>query len=60
MITIAEDECTYQVVYGLKKVKLTSLLKIFWPESGFTNRDLLAYYLKISPVLLCHLKTAPW
>ena len=60
MITIPEDEYTYQVVYVSKKVKLTSLLKIFWPESGFTKRDLLAYYLKISPVLPCRLKTTPW
>ena len=48
MITIPEDEYTCQ--------KLTSLRKIVSPESGFTKRDLLAYYLKIPPVLLPHLK----
>ncbi len=38
-----------------KKVKLTNLKKLFWPELGFTKGDLLRYYLEISPVLLPHL-----
>lgn len=37
-------------------VHLTNLDKIFWPELGLTKRDLLQYYLDVSPWLLPHLK----
>lgn len=37
-------------------VKLTNLRKIFFPELGLTKRDLLQYYLDVSPWLLPHLK----
>jgi bifunctional non-homologous end joining protein LigD len=36
-------------------VTLTHLEKIFWPEAGFTKRDLLQYYADVSPALLPHL-----
>jgi bifunctional non-homologous end joining protein LigD len=39
-----------------KKVKLTNLQKIFWPDLGRTKRDLLAYYAAISGAILPHLK----
>lgn len=37
-------------------VKLTNLQKVFWPDLGLTKRDLLQYYLDVSPWLLPHLK----
>jgi len=37
-------------------VKLTNLQKVFWPGLGLTKRDLLQYYLDVSPWLLPHLK----
>lgn len=37
-------------------VKLTNLEKIFWPRLRLTKRDLLQYYLDVSPWLLPHLK----
>jgi bifunctional non-homologous end joining protein LigD len=37
-------------------VKLMNLRKVFWPELGLTKRDLLQYYLDVSPWLLPHLK----
>jgi bifunctional non-homologous end joining protein LigD len=37
-------------------VHLTNLQKIFWPELGLTKRDLLQYYLDVSPWLLPHLQ----
>lgn len=37
-------------------VRLTNLRKIFWPELGLTKRDLLQYYLDVSPWLLPHVK----
>jgi bifunctional non-homologous end joining protein LigD len=39
-----------------RKVRLTNLTKLFWPELGITKRDLLQYYADISPVLLPHLR----
>jgi bifunctional non-homologous end joining protein LigD len=40
---------------GARKVRLTNLDKIFWPDQQLTKRDLLQYYLDISPFLLPHL-----
>jgi len=39
-----------------RKVKLTNLRKVFWPGLGITKRDLLQYYLDVSPYLLPHVK----
>jgi bifunctional non-homologous end joining protein LigD len=36
--------------------KLTNLNKIFWPKLGLNKRDLLQYYLDVSPYLMPHLK----
>ena len=44
---------------GGKLLQLTNLAKIFWPELGYTKRDLLQYYADISPALLPHLKNRP-
>jgi bifunctional non-homologous end joining protein LigD len=44
-----------QLSVGGGTVKLTNLRKIFWPELGLTKRDLLQYYLDVSPWLLPHL-----
>ena len=41
---------------GRRRVELTNLDKVFWPESGLTKRDLLRYYSEIAPVLVPHLK----
>jgi bifunctional non-homologous end joining protein LigD len=37
-------------------VNLTNLTKIYFPELGLTKRDLLQYYLDVSPWLLPHLQ----
>jgi bifunctional non-homologous end joining protein LigD len=39
-----------------EEVTLTNLNKIFWPELKLTKRDLLQYYLDVSPWLLPHLQ----
>lgn len=39
-----------------RKVKLTNLRKLFWPDLGITKRDLLQYYADVSQVLLPHLR----
>ena len=42
---------------GGRVVQLTNLDKIFWPEAGYTKRDLLRYYTDVSSALLPHLKS---
>ena len=41
------------------KVEVTNLQKIFYPKPGFTKGDVIDYYVRISPVLLPHLKERP-
>lgn len=45
-----------RVRIGRRVVSLTNLNKIYWPELGLTKRDLLAYYSKVAPLLLPHLR----
>ena len=40
---------------GGHEVQLTNLGKVFWPELGYTKRDLLQYYADVSSALLPHL-----
>jgi bifunctional non-homologous end joining protein LigD len=41
------------------KLHLTNLNKVFWPEHGYTKRDLLDYYREIAPVMLPYLVDRP-
>ncbi len=47
---------TENVTVGGKRVALTNLNKIFWPELGLTKRDLITYYDAVSAVLLPHVR----
>lgn len=42
-----------------RKLGLTNLDKIFWPEDGYTKHDLLRFYIDVSPFLLPYLKDRP-
>jgi bifunctional non-homologous end joining protein LigD len=42
-----------------REVKVSNLDKVFYPKSGFTKGEVIDYYIKISPVLLPHLKNRP-
>ena len=55
-IEIPADVESCEVKCGSKKVALTNLQKIFWPQLGNTKRDLLLYYAAVAPVLLPHIK----
>jgi bifunctional non-homologous end joining protein LigD len=55
-IDIPLDVENCEVRCGRKKVALTNVKKIFWPELGKTKRDLLLYYDALAPVLIPHLK----
>jgi len=39
-----------------RKVNVTNLDKVFYPKTGFTKGQIIDYYVRISPVLLPHLK----
>jgi bifunctional non-homologous end joining protein LigD len=42
-----------------RDVKVTNLGKVFYPKTGFTKGEVIDYYIKVSPVLLPHLKNRP-
>jgi bifunctional non-homologous end joining protein LigD len=42
-----------------RELRLTSLDKVLYPETGFTKGQVIDYYARISPVLLPHLKDRP-
>ena len=42
-----------------RKVPLSNLDKIFYPQTGFTKGEVIDYYLRIAPVLLPHLAGRP-
>jgi bifunctional non-homologous end joining protein LigD len=42
-----------------KRFRLTHLNKVYFPESGYTKRDLLAYYYRMADVILPFLKDRP-
>jgi bifunctional non-homologous end joining protein LigD len=44
---------------GGKSVPVSNLDKIFYPKTGFTKADVIDYYIRISKVLLPHLKDRP-
>jgi bifunctional non-homologous end joining protein LigD len=53
---IPKNDNTAELDVDGGSVRLTNLQKIFWPGLGLTKRDLLQYYLDVSPWLLPHLK----
>jgi bifunctional non-homologous end joining protein LigD len=42
-----------------RALKLTNWDKVLYPETGFTKGDLIAYYTRIAPVVVAHLKDRP-
>lgn len=42
-----------------KEIKFTNLSKIYWPEEGYTKRDLFNYYYQIAEFILPYLKDRP-
>jgi bifunctional non-homologous end joining protein LigD len=42
-----------------KKLQLTNLSKIYWPDEGITKGDMINYYNDISPYILPYLKNRP-
>jgi bifunctional non-homologous end joining protein LigD len=44
---------------GNRKLEVSNLDKVFYPETGFSKGDLIAYYREIAPVVLPYLKRRP-
>jgi bifunctional non-homologous end joining protein LigD len=44
---------------GNRKLQVSNLDKVFYPETGFSKGDLIAYYKEIAPVVLPYLKRRP-
>jgi bifunctional non-homologous end joining protein LigD len=42
-----------------RRLDVSNLQKVFYPQTGFTKGQLIDYYIKISPYLLPHLKNRP-
>jgi bifunctional non-homologous end joining protein LigD len=40
-------------------LKFTNLSKVFWPEEGYTKRDMFNYYYQVVPVMLPYMKDRP-
>lgn len=45
-----------EITVGGRKIQLSNLEKVFYPKSGFTKGQVIDYYIRISGVLLAHLK----
>src|SRR5689334_13959158 len=55
MVPPAQSEL---VVQG-QPVPVSRLEKVFYPKAGFTKGKVIDYYIRVSPVLLPHLKDRP-
>jgi bifunctional non-homologous end joining protein LigD len=44
------------VTIGRKKLTLSNPDKVYWPETGFTKGEMVAYYRAVAPVMVPHLK----
>jgi bifunctional non-homologous end joining protein LigD len=42
-----------------RRLRITNWEKVLWPASGFTKGDLIAYYVRIAPAILPHLRDRP-
>lgn len=47
------------IAFGRKKVHVTNLSKVFWPEEGITKGDVIEYYISVSKYILPFLKNRP-
>src|SRR5215475_8636985 len=44
---------------GKRKIELSNLQKVLFPDDGITKAELIEYYVKIAPTILAHLKGRP-
>jgi len=53
-----KDKMQVRKVNG-HELKFTNLNKVFWPDEGYTKRDLINYYYQAAPFILPYLKDRP-
>ncbi|MCH9007464.1 ATP-dependent DNA ligase, partial [candidate division KSB1 bacterium] len=44
---------------GKRKIELSNLEKVLFPEDGILKAEIIHYYLKIAPTILSHIKGRP-
>jgi bifunctional non-homologous end joining protein LigD len=54
-VEIPVGRASVELAIGRRKMRLTNLDKLFWPQLGITKRDLLQYYADVAPALFPHL-----
>ncbi len=52
------EEAQVKAING-HELKFSNLSKVFWPEEGYTKRDLLNYYYQAAPYIMPYLKDRP-
>jgi bifunctional non-homologous end joining protein LigD len=57
LLSATQKEASLQIEG--KTLKLTNLNKIFYPDEGYTKRDILNYYNDVADLILPHLKDRP-
>src|SRR5262245_54269644 len=49
----------HNVNVGKRKLELSNLNKVLWPEDGVLKAELIQYYLSIAPTILPHIRGRP-
>jgi bifunctional non-homologous end joining protein LigD len=52
-------EETQTRMIGGHELRFTNLSKIFWPDEGYTKRDMINYYYQVAPYMLPYMKDRP-
>jgi bifunctional non-homologous end joining protein LigD len=52
------DETQVRAIKG-HELKFTNLSKVYWPEEGYTKRDMINYYYQVVPYMLPYMKDRP-
>ena len=55
-----EEPLGTEIRRGKRVLRLSNVDKPFWPETGLTKGDLIAYYRDVAPVLVPHLRARPF
>ncbi|HEY0743216.1 MAG TPA: DNA ligase D [Chryseosolibacter sp.] len=53
-----KDETQVREVNG-HELKFPNLSKVYWPDEGYTKRDMLNYYYQVTPYMLPYMKDRP-
>lgn len=52
------DETQVRKING-HELKFTNLSKVYWPDEGYTKREMLNYYYQVTPYMLPYMKDRP-